>query len=100
MFFDVYRLGTKIVSLLQNYKTAPVLEKFDEYCQPRKVVPFERCRFNQRVQEAGESYDQYKTAVRKLAAGFDSISTTPGEILPNRTVFGIRDNKVRERSDS
>ena len=41
-------------------KIQPVLTKFEEYCQPRKNVRFERYRFNRRVQEAGETYDQIK----------------------------------------
>ena len=48
-------------------KIAPVLSKFEQYCQPWKNVPFERYRFNQRIQEPGEMYDQYRTALRKLA---------------------------------
>ena len=35
----------------------PGLTKFAEYCQPRKNVPFERYRFNQRKQELSESYE-------------------------------------------
>lgn len=73
-----------------------VLSKFEKYCQPRKNVPFERYRFNRRVQETGETYDQYCTALRKLAAGCDFSSITQEEILRDRIVFGIRDNKVRE----
>ncbi|XP_078354448.1 uncharacterized protein LOC144639063 [Oculina patagonica] len=59
-------------------KIVPVLQKFAEYCQPRKNVPFERYRFNRRTQEVGESYDQYKTALCKLAEGcdFDTITDT------------------------
>ena len=49
-----------------NDKIAPVLQKFEEYCQPRKNVPFERYRFNKHAQEAGETYDQYKTFVGRL----------------------------------
>ena len=45
-------------------KITPVLLKFSEYCQPRKNVPFERYRFNRRLQEPGETYDQYRTALR------------------------------------
>ena len=48
-------------------KIDPVLEKFGQYCEPQKNIPFERYRFNRRCQEAGESYDQYRTALRKLA---------------------------------
>ena len=47
-------------------KILPVLAKFEQYCQPRKNTPFERYRFNRRSQEQGESYDQYRTALRKL----------------------------------
>ena len=55
---------------------APVLKKFEEYCQPCKNVPFERYCFNRRTQELGEIYDQYRTALLKLAAGceFDKIT--------------------------
>ena len=78
-------------------KIAPVLQQFADYCQPRKNVPFERYRFKQRAQEAGESYDQYKTALRKLAEGCELHTITPEEILRDRLVFGICEVKVRER---
>lgn len=60
-------------------------------------MPFERYRFNRRTQEAGESYDQYKTALRKLAESCDFDTITPDEMLRDRLIFGIRDSKVRER---
>ena len=78
-------------------KIAPVLKKFEEYCQPCKNVPFERYRFNRRVQEPGETYDQYRTALLKLAAGCEFDKITADEILRDRLVFGIKDNRVRER---
>ena len=78
-------------------KIKPVLEQFADYCEPRKNVPFERYRFNKRTQEAGESYDQYRTALRKLAEGCEFSTITPEEILRDRLVFGISDHKVRER---
>ena len=83
--------------LVQLRDHSPVLSKFAEYCQPRKNVPFERYRFNIRTQEQGESYDQYRTALRKLAEGCSFETITPEEILRDRLVFGIRDTKVRER---
>ena len=78
-------------------KIQPVLKKFRQYCEPQKNIPFERYRFNRRCQEAGESYDHYRTALRKLAENCDFISITPDEILRDRLVFGIRDSKIRER---
>ena len=78
-------------------KIEPVLAKFEEYYQPRKNVPFERYRFNRRMQEPGESYDQYRTALLKLAEGCNFQTITPDEILRDRLVFGIKDNRARER---
>ena len=78
-----------------NKNIGPVLAKFAEYCQPRKNIPFEQYKFNRRTQEPGEQYDQYRTALRKLADGCDFETITPEEILRDRLVFGIRDSKVR-----
>ena len=94
---DMYSTFTDRAAEGDDNKIAPVLQKFAEYCQPRKNVPFERYRFNCRTQEAGESYDQYKTAPRKLAEGCDFDTITPDEMLRDRLIFGIRDSKVRER---
>ena len=49
------------------------------------------------MQEPGESYDQYRMALRMLAEGCAFLAITPDEILPDRLVFGIKDDKVRER---
>ena len=75
----------------------PVLMKFQQYCKPCKYVPFERYRFNRRTQEPGEAYDQYRTALRKLAEGCEFLTITLGEIPRDRLIFGIKDDKVRER---
>jgi len=74
-----------------------VIERFDNYCNPRKNVPFERYCFNLRQQELGESFDRYVTALCHIAdkCAFDAI--THDDILRDRIVFGIADNKVRER---
>ena len=94
---DVYSTFTDWAAEGDKNKIVPVLTKFAEYCQPRRNAPFERYRFNRRSQEAGETYDQYKTALRKLAAGCDFNTITPDEMLRDRLIFGIRDTKVRER---
>ena len=78
-------------------KIDPVLTKFQQYCQPRRNIPFERYKFNRRAQEVGESYDHYRTALRKLADECEFGTITPDEILRDRLVFGVRDAKVRER---
>ena len=60
-------------------------------------VPFERYHFNKWAQEASESYDQYKMALRKLAEGCEFHTITPMEILYDCLIFDIRDVKVQER---
>ena len=68
--------------------------KLEEYCRPRKNIPFERYCFNRRQQEAGETYEQYRTALRKLSQTCEFQSITPDELLRDRLVFGIRDDKL------
>lgn len=62
-------------------KIEPVLTKFEEYCQPRKNIPFERYQFNQRAQKPRETYDQYRTALRKLSEGCSFQTISPDKIL-------------------
>ena len=62
-------------------------------------MPFERYCFNFQPKAATswEIYDQYKTPVKKIAEDCAFSSITPDEILRDRLVFGITDNKVQER---
>ena len=78
-------------------KIEPVLHKLGEYCEPRRNIPFERFRFNRRVQEPGETYEHYRTELKKIAESCNFEEITPEEILRDRLLFGIRDDKVRER---
>ena len=78
-------------------KIERVLSKLEQYCQPRKNIPYERYRFNRRMQEPGESYDQYRTALLKIAKGCSFKSITPDEILRDMLVYGIRDQQAREK---
>ena len=77
-------------------KIQPVLQKFTVYCQPLKNVPFERYKFYSRMQESGESYDHYQTALRQLVERFEFKSITPNQILHDKLVFGIRNTMVQQ----
>ena len=92
---EVYSTFTDWEREGNNKKIAPVLKKFAMYCKPQQNVPFERYRFNRRVQEPGESYDQYKTALRKLAEGCNFDTITSVEIL--RTFASRIPNTRRSR---
>ena len=73
-----------------------VLSKFDSYCEPRTQIIYERFRFNNRLQEAGESISAYLTELRTIAKNCAHDGITPDEILRYRLVLGLRD-KMRER---
>ena len=74
-----------------------VIHKFNVYCEPRTQVIYERYRFNNRNQEPGESASTYLTELRTIARNCEHESITPDQILRDRLVLGIRDDKVRER---
>ena len=74
-----------------------VLAKFDEYCEPRTQVIYERYRFNNRKQEQGEGISAYVTELQVIAKNCALEEITPDEILRDRLVLGVRDEKVRER---
>lgn len=54
-------------------------------------------RFNQQAQEMEETYDQYNTALHKLAKGCEFNNTTPDEMLRVLLIFSKSDTKVGER---
>ena len=95
--WKVFAMFTDCASDTNQNKIQPVLQKFAAYCQPLKNVPFERYKFYSRMQESGESYDHYQTALRQLVERCEFESIIPNQILRDKLVFGIRDSKVRER---
>ena len=74
-----------------------VLDAFENYCQPLRNTAFERYQFNLHGQRPGEQLEQYATALRQLAQRCDFESITPDQILRDRIMFGITDDKVRDR---
>lgn len=58
---------------------------------------YERYRFNNCKQEPGESIAAYLTELRTNAKNCQHEDVTPEEILHDRIVLGIRDDKMRER---
>ena len=92
----VYKTFTWDTSESKN-SIKTVISKFESYCLPRKNVPFERFKFNKRQQQTEESIDNYITELRQLASTCEFDTQTPDEVLRDRLIFGIHDNKVRER---
>lgn len=81
----------------QQRNVKVVLDTFERHCQPLKNTAFERYKFNMRGQQPGETFEQYLTCLRQLALRCDYENITPEQIIRDRIMFGITDNKVSDR---
>ena len=53
--------------MMTKKKIDKVLEKLEEYCEPRKNVSYEREKLFSRAQESNETIGQYVILLRKLS---------------------------------
>ena len=72
-----------------------VLEKFTEYCRPKKNVVYERFKFWSRSQKEGESFDPWIKDLRIIAK--DCEFAEEDNMIRDKIVFGVYDTKVQER---
>ena len=79
---------------LKSYKT--VKERFDTHFVQRRNIIFERAKFNSWKQEPGESVDDFITDLHCLAR-YCSYGNLHEEIVRDRIVVGIRDNKLSQK---
>ena len=77
-------------------KIDKVLLKFEEHCEPKKNVTYERYKFFSRAQESGETIDQYVTVLRRLSETCE-FETLKNSLIKDRIVLGVNNTKVRER---
>ena len=73
-----------------------ILEKFKNYCTPRKNITLERHIFNTRTQQPGESIDHYVTDLRKKASSCE-FGTLHDSLIRDRIVCGICSDHTRSR---
>ena len=73
-----------------------ILTKLSAYFIPKRNKIYERYVFNSRSQRAEESFDQFLTALRKLAVTCE-FGTFEDEMLRDRIVTGLGDHGHRER---
>lgn len=76
-----------------------VLAKFDEYCEPRKQVIFERYRFNNRSQMTGENVAAYLTELRVIAKNCAHETITPMCRIPVDVISSSIRSVVRHIPD-
>ena len=73
-----------------------VLEKFDNYCSPRKNEVYERYVFRCRNQKEGEQFDQFVTDIR-LKARTCNFENQLDSMIRDQIVFGTNSKAVREK---
>ncbi len=70
-------------------------ERFKEYVMPKKNTIFARYKFNEKVQGANETLEQFATELKLLVKECDCANEE--EMVRDRIVFGIHSPKVREK---
>lgn len=73
-----------------------IIEQFERYCVQKKNVTFERHLFNTRIQQEGETVDNFVKALRILAKTCDYADLTEG-LIKDRIVAGIISDNIRTR---
>ena len=70
---------------------AKILELWEFYCLGKTNIIYERCHFNNRNQDAGESIDTYASNLRSLSdtCNFGALKD---EMIRDRVVCGVRDS--------
>ena len=71
-----------------------ILQKFQEYCEPKKNITFERRVFNTRTQQPTQSFDCFVTELR-VQAKKCAYGALQEELTRDRIVVKIRDDKIR-----
>lgn len=73
-----------------------VLKKFEQYCQPKTNIVFERYKFFSCAQKEGQNIDSYVTELKTLASTCE-FNEQESSLIRDRIVIGIRDSGMKER---
>ncbi|UYV62865.1 K02A2.6-like [Cordylochernes scorpioides] len=73
-----------------------VINKFDDFCEPKKNVIFERFQFFSATQKDGESIDSFITELKGLSTSCE-FESQKDSLIRDRIVYGIQDKALQER---
>ena len=77
--------------VLQEY-----YDRFQAYVQPKSNPIFARCKLHSKIQEPGETVQQFVTALKLLVKDCE-YGQAEDDIVRDRIAFGIKSAKVREK---
>ncbi|XP_055923520.1 uncharacterized protein K02A2.6-like [Eupeodes corollae] len=94
--------GTEAIELFHTFelssdeqkKIEKVKAKFEEYCNPRTNVVYERYRFYMRNQKEGEPFDHFLKEISTLVESC-SFGDEKKSMLRDRIVIGIADHSIQ-----
>lgn len=100
----VYSMGKRADDILHTFnlsvenkkKYDPVIEKFNAYFVKKQNTIFELAKFNQRIQESGESVDSLITDLYSLVEHC-SYEILQDEMVRDRIVVGLQNAKLSEK---
>ena len=77
-------------------KLKPVIEKFENYCNPRANTTIMRHKFFTHRQSEGQDFKTFVTELKTLSAECD-FSTLRDSLIKDMIICGVSDNQLRER---
>ena len=80
----------------EKMKFNVVVQKFQDYCSPRKNITFMRHKFFTCKQRGGQSFDEFVTELKKRSADCE-FDTLRDSLIRDIIICGINDNRLRER---
>ena len=100
----VYSMGTEAEDILHSFTLTEaqrkdytrVVSKFEEYFVKKRIIIYERAKFNQRKQNEGESVDMFITSLHSLAEHC-SYGNLKEEMIRDRIVVGLLDTALSEK---
>lgn len=80
----------------EKIKLDEIIKSFDDYFKPKQNEVINTYNFNKRVQQDGESFDAFYTAIRKLAENCN-FDTQKDRMLRDRIVIGVSDQRMQQK---
>jgi len=94
-------IGPQKVKIYNNFKKKEktnfdtVVQAFDQHYEPRKNIIFQRYKFGCCIQQEGQSFDDFLTELKTLAATCEYKEED--NMIRDRIVFGVKDPEIKDK---
>ena len=80
-----------------RYKVAPLLQMYDNYCNPRIISPYKRHTFHWQKQQAGEDVRSWYNDLRRLRSNCAFAAMTTDKMYRDHLVSNVLNERVRDK---